>query len=84
LLQTSFHKKLIAMKLKLTAVLKIWLVIYPSITLLLYLLGDKLSTMPLYQRTFVLTITLAPWMVFIGVPFLESIIRFIRMRNQQH
>lgn len=70
-------------KLKLIAALKIWLVIYPSITLLLYLFGDKLSMMPLYQRTFMLTITLVPWMVFIGVPSLESIIRFVWMRKER-
>ncbi len=62
-------------KLKLIAALKIWLVIYPSITLLFYLFGDKLALMPLYQRTFLLTITLVPWMVFIGVPFIDFIIR---------
>ena len=68
-------------KLKLIAALKIWLVIYPSITLLLFVFGDKLAVMPLYQRTFLLTITLVPWMVFIGVPFLESMIRLIGMRK---
>ena len=72
------------MKLKLIAALKIWLVIYPSITVLLYFFGDKLAVMPLYQRTFMLTITLVPWMVFIGVPFIESIIRFVLMRKQQY
>ena len=70
-------------KIKLITALKIWLVIYPSITLLLYLFGDILAVMPLYQRTFMLTITLVPWMVFIGVPFLESIIRLVRTRNEQ-
>ena len=69
------------LKLKLIAALKIWLVIYPSITLLLFLSGDKLAVMPLYQRTFILTITLVPWMVFIGMPFLESILRFVGMRK---
>jgi len=82
--QKLFHTKLIAMKLKLIAALKIWLVIYPSITVLLYFFGDKLAVMPLYQRTFMLTITLVPWMVFIGVPFIESIIRFVLMRKQQY
>ena len=38
--------------------LKIWLVIYPSITLFLFLFGQQLSSLPLYQKTFILTISL--------------------------
>lgn len=63
-------------KMKLIAALKAWVVIYPSITLFLYLFGELLAVLPLYQRTFLLTITLVPWMVFIGVPFVEAIIKF--------
>ena len=55
--------------MKLLASLKIWIVIYPSITLFLYLFGAALSPLPLYQRTFLLTISLVPWIVFVGVPF---------------
>ena len=62
-------------KVKLIAALKIWVVIYPSITLFYYLFGQQLTTLPLYQRTFVLTIILVPWMMFVGVPFVETIIR---------
>jgi hypothetical protein len=47
-------------KARLIASSKIWVVIYPSITLLLYLFGERLSALPLYQRTFALTITLVP------------------------
>jgi antibiotic biosynthesis monooxygenase (ABM) superfamily enzyme len=65
------------LKLKLIASLKIWAVIYPSITLFLYLFGEVLATMPLYQRTLILTVTLVPWIVFIGVPFIDSIIRLL-------
>ena len=60
--------------------LKIWMVIYPSITLFLFLFGQQLSTLPLYQRTFILTISLVPWMMFIGVPFLDFLIR--RLSNK--
>lgn len=59
-------------KLKFIAALKIWLVIYPSISLFLFLFGQSLATLPLYLRTFVLTITLVLWMVFIGMPLLDS------------
>ncbi len=62
-------------KMKLIASLKIWAVIYPSITLFLYFLGEPLSVLPLYQRTFLLTITLVPWIVFVGVPFVDRILR---------
>jgi len=62
-------------KARLIGSVKIWVVIYPSITLFLYLFGEALSVLPLYQRTFLLTISLVPWIVFIGVPLVDSIIR---------
>ena len=65
-------------KMKLIASLKIWAVIYPSITAFLYFLGEPLSVLPLYQRTFLLTISLVPWIVFVGVPFVDSAIKFFQ------
>lgn len=62
-------------KMKLMAALKIWVVIYPSITLFLYLLGNSSLVLPLYLKTLFLTLILVPWVVFIGVPFVDSIIR---------
>ena len=64
-------------KAKLIASLKIWVVIYPSITLFLYLFGEALATMPLYQRTLLLTVSLGPWIVFVGVPLLDSILSLV-------
>lgn len=62
--------------------IKIWMVIYPSITVFLFLFGRQLSVLPLYQRTFILTIALVPWMMFIGVPFLNYVIKRIgKKRN---
>ena len=61
-------------KARLLAAFKIWMVIYPSITLFLTLFGDSLSALELYQRTFILTIALVPWIVFIGVPVVDSVI----------
>ncbi len=69
-------------KLKLLAAFKIWTVIYPSITLFLYLFGKPLAVLPLYQRTFLLTILLVPWVVFAGVPFVESVIRKVSVKKQ--
>lgn len=60
--------------MKLIASLKIWLAIYPSITLFYYLFGEQISILPLYQRTFILTISLVPWIVFVGVPFVDIFI----------
>jgi len=69
-------------KAKLLLSLKIWMVIYPSITLFLFLFGELLSGFPLYQRTFILTISLVPWMMFIGVPFIEFLLnRFLKRKN---
>jgi antibiotic biosynthesis monooxygenase (ABM) superfamily enzyme len=60
-------------KLKIIAALKIWLIIYPSITFFLLLFGEPIATFPLYLRTFILTIALVPWMVFIGMPIVDKI-----------
>lgn len=62
-------------KAKLLASLKIWVVIYPSITLFLYLFGEPLSVLPLYLRTLLLTLSLVPWIIFVGVPVVDFIIR---------
>ena len=70
-------------KAKLIASLKIWVVIYPSITLFLYLFGELLSVLPLYQRTLLLTIALVPWIVFIGLPLVGFIIRVISPSNHK-
>jgi len=71
-------------KMKLMASFKIWVVIYPSITLFYYLFGEHLTVLPVYQRTFLLTISLVPWMMFVGVPFVESIIRKIGTKKNEN
>ena len=63
--------------------LKIWMVIYPSITLFLFLFGQQLSGLPLYPRTFILTISLVPWIMFAGVPLLDLLIRQFSKGNQK-
>lgn len=62
-------------KMKFIASLKIWVVIYPSITIFHYLFGEALSVFPLYVRTLLLTLTLVPWIVFWGVPLVDLIIK---------
>ena len=61
-------------KMKLIASLKIWLAIYPSITLFLFLFGEALSGLPLYVRTLILTLVLVPWIVFAGVPLVDLLL----------
>ena len=61
--------------MKLLASLKIWIVIYPSITAFLFFFGEQLTAFPLYIRTLILTLTLVPWIVFLGVPFVDKIIQ---------
>ena len=70
-------------KEKVIASLKIWVVIYPSITLFLYLFGESLSELVLYQRTFLLTISLVPWIVFVGMPFTEKVIRLLSKKSTE-
>jgi antibiotic biosynthesis monooxygenase (ABM) superfamily enzyme len=69
-------------KMKLIASLKIWLVIYPSLMGFQYFIGSYLSVLPLYVRTFLLTIALVPWVMFIGVPFINFLIRQI-VKNEK-
>ncbi|HRI26072.1 MAG TPA: hypothetical protein PLZ45_15445 [Ferruginibacter sp.] len=68
-------------KAKLLASLKVWMVIYPSITAFLFLFGEQLSGLPLYQRTFILTVSLVPWMMFIGLPLLDRLFQLITGNN---
>lgn len=74
-------------KIKLIPAFKTWLVIYPSITLFLYLFGKGLSPLPLYQRTFILTIVLIPWMMYVGMPivnFMIGLFSFKKDKIKQH
>lgn len=71
-------------KMKLIASLKIWLAIYPSITLFLFLFGEALSGLPLYVRTLILTLVLVPWIVFAGVPLVDLLLgRWISTRDKK-
>lgn len=69
-------------KMKLMMALKIWAVIYPSITIFLFLFGEALSIFPLYVRTLILTATLVPWMVFAGLPLLDKAIQSLTGNNK--
>ena len=62
-------------KTELIASLKIWFAIYPSITLFLYLFSEAMSGLPLYIKTLVLTVSLVPFIVFVGIPFMDFMIK---------
>lgn len=68
-------------KMKMIASVKIWVVIYPSITLFLYLFGELLSGMPLILRTLILTLSLVPWIVFAGVPFVDKMLKLVSKKG---
>lgn len=70
-------------RMKLMASLKIWIAIYPSITLFLFLFGEALAGLPLYLRTLILTLALVPWVVFVGVPLIDRFFRIGQSPNQK-
>jgi uncharacterized protein len=50
-----------------------WVAIYPALTLTLALLGPALAPLPLYLRTLIVTVVLAPIMVYVLVPATQRI-----------
>lgn len=62
-------------KNKIIQSIKIWVVIYPSITLFYVLFGNYLAEITLYLRTLILTLILVPWMVFVGLPFIHLLLK---------
>ena len=52
----------------------VWLAIYPTITLVTFLIGDYIKNLPLPLKTLLLTGILVPTMVFILLPFLRKIL----------
>ena len=69
-------------KARLIATVKIWIVIYPALTIFLYLVHDKISHLPLYLRTFLMTATLVPLIVFIGIPTVDRIIGIFKNKTE--
>jgi antibiotic biosynthesis monooxygenase (ABM) superfamily enzyme len=53
--------------------LMIWLGIYPTITIALYLLGPFIATFPLPVKTLCLTLLVVPTMVFLVLPQLQKL-----------
>ena len=51
----------------------VWLAIYPSITLILWLIGPHVQDWPLAVRTLAITAGVVPLMVFVLVPALQRV-----------
>lgn len=64
-------------KAKFIQAIKVWVVIYPSLTLLNTAFGTYLNGLPDYLKTFTLTVVLVPWMVFVGLPFMNWVQQMI-------
>jgi hypothetical protein len=58
---------------KYKSALMIWVVIYPTINIIMLLLGDRLNTLALPLRTLILTVILVPLMVYVLLPFANKI-----------
>jgi antibiotic biosynthesis monooxygenase (ABM) superfamily enzyme len=52
----------------------VWVAIYPSITLVLWLAGSRLQTWPLAARTLAITAFVVPLMVFVLLPVLQRLL----------
>jgi hypothetical protein len=51
----------------------IWIIIYPTINLILLLLGDSLNELTLPFRTLIMTLILVPLMVYVLMPFANKL-----------
>jgi antibiotic biosynthesis monooxygenase (ABM) superfamily enzyme len=52
----------------------IWLAIYPTLTLVLWLVGPEIQDWPLALRTLLITVVLVPVMVFVLLPALQHVL----------
>jgi antibiotic biosynthesis monooxygenase (ABM) superfamily enzyme len=53
--------------------LLVWLVIYPTISCISLLLGSWLIQLPILLRTFVMSIILVPFMIYVAMPQLTKL-----------
>jgi antibiotic biosynthesis monooxygenase (ABM) superfamily enzyme len=52
----------------------VWVAIYPSITLVLWLAGPRMASWPLAVRTLAVTALVVPLMVFVLLPVLQRLL----------
>ncbi len=53
----------------------IWLAIYPLITVIFFLVGEKLLIFPLPLRTLLLTLVVVPTMSYVILPFYNKLFK---------
>jgi antibiotic biosynthesis monooxygenase (ABM) superfamily enzyme len=53
----------------------VWVAIYPSITLVLWLAGPRMQSWPLAVRTLAITAFVVPLMVYLLLPVLQRLLR---------
>lgn len=51
----------------------VWIAINPAITLLTYLISDKINNLPLPIKTLIMMGILVPLMIFVSLPILRKI-----------
>ena len=52
----------------------VWIAINPAITLLTYLISDKINNLPLPIKTLIMMGILVPLMIFVSLPILRKIL----------
>jgi antibiotic biosynthesis monooxygenase (ABM) superfamily enzyme len=57
-----------------------WIGVYPMVTLISWLFGEALMTLPLIMRTFVLSGVVVGFMIFLWIPLIQ---RVERVRNSR-
>lgn len=70
-------------KARMIASLKIWIVIYPALTVFLYAFQSQMSELPLYVRTLLMTAALVPFVVFVGVPTVDRLVGLLSRNSRR-
>jgi len=53
----------------------VWLAIYPTITLVTFIIGDSIQKFPLPIKTLIMTGILVPLMIFVLLPLLRKLLK---------
>ncbi|MCU0349584.1 MAG: hypothetical protein MUF43_01960 [Flavobacterium sp.] len=53
----------------------VWLAIYPTITLVTFIIGDSIQKFPLPIKTLIMTGILVPLMIYVLLPLLRKLLK---------
>jgi hypothetical protein len=70
---SNYHKMKQPKKWKMAIL--VWLVIYPTISIITILIGPLLTTFPILIRTLIMSLILVPFMIFVAMPFLNKVFK---------